>query len=152
MESNYSSPLVLHIEDDDGDAHLVVRCLSHWPSPVRILRAADGKEALNILGEIADGAHERPHLVLLDLKLPFYTGIEVLRWARDREPLCDMPVVVLTSSDMESDVEQCHEAGCTEYLVKPMDYLALKKTLDDLRHRHFVATPKPDQSPELEAA
>lgn len=141
VESNHSSPLVLHIEDDDGDAHLVVRCLGHWPKPVRILRAADGKEALEILESIDSGDHEHPHLVFLDLKLPYYTGIELLRWKSERTNLGKLPFIVLTSSDSQSDTDQCHEAGCTEYFVKPMDYIGLKKTLDEIRTRHFTVNP-----------
>lgn len=141
VESNRPNPLVLHVEDDEGDAHLVVRCLSQWPTAVRIQRASDGREALSIFESVIEGQQETPDLVLLDLKLPYYHGVEVLRWARAQASLSQIPIVMLTSSDMPSDVEACHEAGCTEYVVKPMDYLDLKSELEGIRQRHIVTAP-----------
>lgn len=132
---------MLHVEDDEGDAHLVVRCLSQWPTPVRIQRASDGREALNTFEAIVNEEQECPDLVLLDLKLPYYHGVEVLRWARAQQSLKGVPIVMLTSSDMPSDVEACREAGCTEYVVKPMDYLDLKAELEGIRQRHIETAP-----------
>lgn len=134
------APLVLHVEDDDGDAHLVVRCVGHWPIPVRLQRAIDGREAMDLLQAVADGNQECPNLVLLDLKLPCYHGVEVLRRIREEEAFRALPVVMLTSSEMPSDVEACRKAGCTDYLVKPMDYLDLKAELEKICVR-YLASP-----------
>lgn len=145
VESSQDHPLVLHVEDDDGDAHLVVRCLGQRPSPVRIRRVSDGREAMNTFQEILNGSMELPNLVFLDLKLPYYNGLEILRRVRAEEKFSDLPVVMLTSSDVISDVEACEEAGCSEYVVKPMEYSDLRAVLNDICQKYLTPpTPGPD--------
>jgi DNA-binding response OmpR family regulator len=137
MDPDPRLPLVLHIEDDEGDAHLVVRSLAHSSCDVRIARAVDGREALSIVNAVAEGEYERPHLILLDLKLPFVSGAEILRIARSKSVFSDVPIVVLTSSDAEDDVAACADAGCSEYVVKPIDYLEFKSVIADLCDRYL---------------
>lgn len=152
VESKTAEPLVLHIEDDDGDAHLVVRSLCRGPIPVRIQRAIDGREAISILEDVCKGDADCPDLILLDLKLPFRSGVEVLQWARDQERFHATPIVMLTSSDLESDIEACRSAGCSEYLVKPMDYRELRSTLDQVCHRYFGREVPNGENPAVVAA
>lgn len=150
MESNDLNPLVLHVEDDDGDAHLVVRCVANWPVNVRIQRAINGGEALNLIREIELGEHETPHLVLLDLGLPYYSGAEILLAMRAIGAFQDVPIIVLTSSEIPEDMEECREAGCTEYVVKPMVYLDLKQELDRVCKQHLLRVdPEPEPESNL---
>jgi len=145
VDSSQDHPLVLHVEDDDGDAHLVVRCLGQRSTPVRIRRVSDGREAMSTFQEILKGSMEMPNLVFLDLKLPYYNGLEILRRVRSEEMFGDLPVVILTSSDVISDVEACEEAGCTEYVVKPMDYADLRTALNEVCQKYLSpSVPGPD--------
>src|ERR1700722_13139872 len=105
------SPLILHVEDEDGDARTVARTISKMTCAFRLIRAIDGKEALRLLSEIERGDHEAPDLILLDLKLPYASGMEVLRSARATRSLAETPIVILTSSDVEEDRRQCAKLG-----------------------------------------
>ena len=140
METNLASPLVLHIEDDDGDAHLVVRSLSQGSIPVRISRASDGKEALDFLAAIESRESEAPGLILLDLKLPFLSGKEILIHIRSRENIRELPVVIFTSSDAAEDIVACEDGGCNEYVVKPIEYSEFRSTVDSICKRYFGST------------
>ena len=131
-------PLILHIEDDEGDAKMVARSLARAKCRARIARVVDGREALVKVESIANGSDPLPDLVLLDLKLPYASGIEVLQKIRSFAALSKLPIVVLTSSDVEDDRRMCMEYGCTEYAVKPIDYFAFLATLKDLCERYIL--------------
>ncbi len=112
---------VLLVEDNPDDLELTIRALkrAHLVNPVRIAR--DGAEALEVLF----GAGPRPGLprvVLLDLKLPRVSGLEVLERIRREESTRRLPVVVLTSSREEPDVKRAYELGANSYIVKPVEF------------------------------
>ena len=79
--------------------------------------ARDGEEALNALR-----ASLIPALVLLDLKLPRLSGVDILIAIRDDERLAAVPIVILTSSDERADIEACYALGCNAYVRKPVDF------------------------------
>ena len=119
-------PLVLHVEDNIDDEMLVKRAFrSGVPSNV-LVTAQDGKEAYGylfekkLLGGILE--HRQPDLVLLDLKLPIMGGLELLEKIRGTDETRQIPVVVLTSSDEQRDVEQCYRLGVNSYVTKPVDF------------------------------
>jgi CheY-like chemotaxis protein len=120
---------ILHIEDDPDDILLVHDAFAEVPNGHRLEVAQDGEEALAYLcgrGAYADRhAHPFPSLILLDLKLPRKSGLEVLEWLRHRPETKRIPVVVLTSSENLKDVERAYDLGVNSYLVKPVDYAAL---------------------------
>ena len=109
----------------------------------------DGDAAVeNIAGSGQYGdrdAHPFPRLVLLDLKLPRRSGLEILRWVRASADFRKLPIVVLTSSRQDSDIERAYEIGANSYLVKPVGFEAL---LDMIRcmgayWMHVSELPKP---------
>ena len=138
-------PLVIHIEDDEGDARMVARSLTRARCRARIVRVVDGREAFTMIDSVANGSFERPDLVLLDLKLPYASGIEVLQRARSYEQLSGLPIVVLTSSDVELDHRLCTEFGCTEYAVKPIDYFDFMVSLKEIFERYILPLHQADQ-------
>jgi len=142
VNTNPNLPLVLHVEDDDGDARIVVRSLAHSPYKVRIVRLISVPEALSMIDAIGDGSFERPMMILLDLGLPRGNGVDVLKAVKEAESLRDVPVVILTGSDKDEDRAACVEAGCDDFLVKPMDYTDLVRSMNDLCGR-FLAFPQP---------
>lgn len=117
---------VLLVEDNPTDEKLTVRALKQGDVPHQVVVARDGAEALDWL--FRTGAHAQrpdgppPALVLLDLKLPRVHGLEVLRRIRaDARTRC-VPVVVLTASRENEDLEQCFALGANAYVRKPVDY------------------------------
>jgi CheY-like chemotaxis protein len=114
---------VLLVEDNPEDAELTLRTLrkSNFSNPVEVVE--DGQEALDVLlrpGGFLD--REGPRVILLDLKLPKVDGIEILRRLKADPRGRITPVVVLTSSQEESDLMASYELGASSFIVKPVDF------------------------------
>ena len=116
---------ILVVEDDPNDLELTVRSLRKAELPLTVHIARDGPEALDYLfcqGSFATpGAAPRPKLVLLDLKLPKLDGIEVLQALRADPRTRELPIVVMTSSRQQRDIDVCYRLGVNSYVVKPVD-------------------------------
>lgn len=114
---------VLLVDDNADDVLLMTRAFSATAitAPLRVL--TDGAAAIEYLsgaGEYADRtAHPLPALMLLDLKMPRVSGFAVLEWLRQQPALKRLPVVVLTSSSQETDVNRAYDLGANSYIVKP---------------------------------
>ena len=121
-----SSVEILLVEDNPRDAKLALHAFEKNKVANRIHVARDGAEALDFLfctGAYADrDIHQRPRVVLLDLKLPLVDGIEVLERLRADPRTATLPVVVLTSSKEEPDIQKCYALGVNSYIVKPVDF------------------------------
>src|SRR5580698_4983146 len=118
---------VLIVEDTADDERLARRALDKLAIPVEVVVARDGAEALEIL-------ESDPHfglfrIVLLDLKLPKVSGLEVLQAIRKKESAAGLPVVILTSSDERRDVAACYESQCNAYVRKAVDYSEYMETM-----------------------
>lgn len=129
-------PTVLIVEDDPNDVLLLQRAFSKVSVPHDLRIARDGEEALDYLegaGPYADrAAHPLPCLVLLDLKLPRRSGLEVLEGIRRTPALSGLPVIILTSSREESDIQRAYERGANSYLVKPVGFEGLLDLVREL--------------------
>lgn len=114
---------VLQVEDDENDVFLLEYTFKQAQVPVPLVAVRDGKQAMEYLagiGEFADrDRFPLPRLVLLDLKLPRKSGLEVLEWMRATPSLRELPVVVLTSSSRPEDIQAAYRFGANAYLVKP---------------------------------
>ncbi len=127
MES-YESVEILYAEDNARDAELTIRALKQGGLANSLLWVKDGQQAMDFLfrqGEYAGREDTVPRPVLLDLKMPRVDGIEVLRAIRADERTKHIPVVVMTSSEEESDVARTYELGVNSYVVKPVDFTAM---------------------------
>jgi CheY-like chemotaxis protein len=124
---------VLLAEDNEDDLFLTKRVLTK-AGVAPVFHVADGKEAMDYLaglGTYSDRVrYPLPDVVLLDLKMPVYTGHEVLEWLREQPGLEDLKVYVLTSSDEERDRERARKAGVHGYLVKPLSPAHLMTVFD----------------------
>lgn len=123
----------LLVEDDDIHAHLVMRSLKKARISNRVSRVPDGSEALAFLrnqGKYANEAH--PDVILLDLKLPKISGHEVLHTIKHDDHLKSIPVVVMTTSDAESDRTRAYEHHANSYVVKPLDFDKFRQLVNDL--------------------
>lgn len=114
---------ILLVEDNPKDLELTLHALKKNNLANRIHVARDGQEAVDFLfGGAADGQMNRPKLVLLDLKLPKLSGLEVLKRLKTDERTRSIPVVVLTSSTQERDVVESYDLGVNSYLRKPVNF------------------------------
>ena len=116
-----TAPILL-VEDNDDDADLTAMAFREAKISNPILRVRDGVEALEVLHGKGSGSSGLPVVVLLDLKLPRVSGIEVLKSIRATESTKHLPVVILTSSDEESDRLQAYAHLANSYVRKPVDY------------------------------
>ncbi len=114
---------VLLVEDDPDHAELVRRGLEEYGSRLEVTHVEDGEAALTYLRERESrGAPGRPHLILLDLRLPRIDGLEVLREIKASPDLSEIPCVVLTTSQAEGDMVKAYRLHANSYLVKPGSY------------------------------
>jgi CheY-like chemotaxis protein len=116
---------IVMIEDDEGHARLIEKNIRRAGVLNDIMPFADGISALSYLfGADGSGAVHagRALLILLDLNLPDMSGVEILRRLKANEHLRRAPVVILTTTDDEREVQRCYDLGCNVYITKPVDY------------------------------
>lgn len=117
---------ILLVEDDPNDVLLLRRAFQKAGQQNRLRLVPDGAQAIEYLtggGIYADRQRfPLPFLVLLDLKMPGTNGFDVLRWARAQPALKRLLFVVLTSSDLQADVDRAYDLGANSYLVKPVEF------------------------------
>lgn len=128
--------LVMLIEDNVDHAELVLRTLEEHRIANTVRHFLDGQSALDYLyrrGEFSELTDtERPHLVLLDLRLPGVDGMDVLQVIKEDPDLKSIPVVVLTTSEAEKDVAKAYYNHANSYLVKPVGFEDFKRLMEDL--------------------
>ena len=129
---------ILHVEDDPNDVLLVNRAIQKSNATMIVRSVTDGDQALAYLAG-RDSFAERqeyplPNLVLLDLKMPRKSGLEVLSWIRQQPKLKRMVVVIFTSSKHDQDINRAYELGANSYLVKPVGFDALQETMKQVNH------------------
>jgi len=124
---------ILLVEDNPQDAELTIRALKKHNLANLLFHVKDGAEALDFL--FARGEYEgrdirnMPKVVLLDLKLPKMNGLEVLGIIKQDENLCIIPVVVVTSSAEDPDMNTAYELGANSYVVKPIEFDAFAEAM-----------------------
>lgn len=131
------SPLnILFVEDNPDHAELVMRSFEDHRVANQIHHLMDGEAALDFLlrrNVFSDpDKSPRPHVILLDLRLPKVDGLEVLRVIRSSSELERIPVVILTTSHADLDVAKAYENHVNSYLVKPLDFEEFSSLMDDL--------------------
>jgi len=127
---------ILLVEDDPQDVRLTLRELQREKVKNQVVVARDGAEALDFLfcrGVFSDRSpNHPPKLVLLDLKLPKVSGLEVLREIKAQPETRAIPVVVMTSSGEERDVIDSYKLGVNSYIQKPVDFEQFRQTIKTL--------------------
>ena len=140
--SEQSDIEVLLVEDNPRDAELTLRVLRKHNLANRLVHVKDGQEAMDWL--FGTGAYagrdvdHHPRVVLLDLKLPKVSGLEVLRALRADERTRTMPVVVLTSSREERDLVESYTLGVNSYVVKPVDFENFSAAVAETGHYWLI--------------
>jgi two-component system, response regulator len=127
---------VLLVEDSVSDAEMTIRALRKNNFANKLLHVRDGAEALDFL--FAEGAYagrqieDIPKVILLDLKMPKVNGIEVLERIKSDTRTKKIPVVVLTSSKEDPDIQKCYDLGVNGYVVKPVEFDEFYKAIAGL--------------------
>jgi len=128
--------IVMLVEDNIDHAELVIRTMEDHRIANRIIHFSDGQTALDSLLQRGDNfspeSSPRPHVILLDLRLPRVDGLEVLSEIKKHEETKRIPVIVLTTSEAEKDVARAYENYVNSYLVKPVGFEEFSKMMNDL--------------------
>lgn len=126
---------VLLVDDDENDALLMQTAFqrAHFHPSLTVL--TDGEQAIEYLkgdGEYGNrNLHPWPCVMVLDLKMPKTNGFEVLQWAKDQRDLPHFPIIVMSSSSLQEDVQKAMSLGADSYIVKSSDYLQAAKTIGE---------------------
>jgi CheY-like chemotaxis protein len=129
-----SKPVILHVEDDPNDVLLIGLAFRKSDGGAVVQVVNDGEQAVQYLA--GQGAYSNrqtfplPTIVLLDLKLPRRSGLEVLSWVRRQDDLRRLPIIMLTSSNQQGDIKKAYDLGINSFLVKPS---ALEELTDLVR-------------------
>jgi len=146
---------ILLIEDNPRDAELTQRALKAGNPAHSLIWVKDGAEALDFLfgpGHPANAKlHQRPKVILMDLKLPKIGGIELLRRIKSDPAAKLIPVVVLTSSREKSDIATCYELGVNSYIVKPVDFDHFSHAIGQLG-LYWLSVNQPPEPKRISAA
>jgi two-component system response regulator len=127
---------ILLVEDSASDAQMTIRALTKNNLANKLLHLRDGAIALDYL--FAEGEYEgrqignTPNVILLDLKMPKVGGIDVLRRMKSDIRTKRIPVVILSSSKEDPDIQECYRLGANGYVVKPVEFDAFYKAISDL--------------------
>jgi len=127
---------ILIAEDNQEDAELTIRALKKHHLANKIVHLIDGAEALDFI--YGQGAYtgrdinQVPRVILIDLKMPKVSGLEVLKILKADPRVKTIPVVILTSSAEDPDIKEAYELGANSYIVKPVDFNMFFKTVADL--------------------
>lgn len=142
-EQQHAGLIILLVEDDPDDALITQRVLKGVQVDYRIIHLGDGEQAIHYLGgkgEYADRQkYPLPGLVLLDLKMPRITGLEVLAWLQERPDLAHIPVIVLTGSVYEEDHHRARALGAVGFEVKPVGLNALSDIIKRVVEKFVTA-------------
>lgn len=127
---------ILLVEDNPDDAGLVIRALKKHNLANHLVHVSDGAEALDFIfckAKYADRKiDDKPKVILLDLKMPKVDGLQVLKTIREDQRTKYIPVVIMTSSNEESDIVESYKLGTNSYIVKPVDFDNFSKAVAEL--------------------
>lgn len=132
---------ILLVDDSIADQVTVEQALEYGYININLMIAGNGVEALKILRNeppYDDGEQfMRPNLILMDINMPVMDGKETLRCIRDDTSLCDIPVVVFTTSSREQDVVECYALGANAYIKKPVSAIDFVDVMQHLERFWF---------------
>jgi DNA-binding response OmpR family regulator len=135
MNAAAEAVTIVMIEDDEGHARLIERNIRRAGVNNEIVKFGDGDSALRyLLGPDGSGdwINGQAFLILLDLNLPDMSGVDVLAKVKDNRHTRVAPVVVLTTTDDEREIQRCYDLGANVYITKPVDYESFANAIRQL--------------------
>jgi CheY-like chemotaxis protein len=137
-----SEPVILVADDDENDAFLLRQALMETKVRCRLETVRNGKEAIDYLNGEGDygnrNLHPWPTLMLLDLKMPIADGFDVLAWWQNKVRDRELPIVVMSSSNQQTDIQKALALGATAYHVKPASFDYLLAVVRELGNRFLM--------------
>lgn len=135
---------ILLLEDEPADAYLVKMALREGKVLANLHHVTDGREGIDFLQKVGKYANApRPDLIFLDLNMPRMNGTEFLKALKADEMLNDIPVVVLTTSDIEHDIVRCYQFGAASYITKPVDMPQFISVINQIEKYWFTLVRLP---------
>ncbi len=131
MNAKAESVTIVMIEDDEGHARLIEKNLRRAGVFNEVMHFENGTAGLAYLFE-ARAVNPNPLLILLDLNLPDMTGIDILTRLKADEHLRRAPVIVLTTTDDQREIQRCYDLGCSVYITKPVNYETFSQAIRQL--------------------
>jgi len=145
---NYNNIEILFVEDSIDDAVLTIRALKKSGFANHLHHVKDGAEALDFMygrGEYASrDIRENPRLILLDLKMPKISGLEVLEKIKSDPDFKHIPIIILTSSKEDPDIQKSYALGANSYIVKPVESDNFFNVIKDIGLYWMVLSQLPD--------
>jgi len=135
---------IFYVEDNPDDVTLMTLAFKKAGVEAKLEIATDGDKAIAALQNGA--ADNPPSCVLLDVKLPTITGLDVLTWIRKQPNLKRLPVIMLTSSLLPGDINLAYDLGANSYLIKPSDLTSLVQLAQTITH-YWLQTNTPPGTP-----
>jgi two-component system, response regulator len=133
---------ILLVEDNPYDAELTIRALQQNNLINKVVHVTDGEDALDYLyvrGKFSkNNEHQAPRVILLDIKLPKVSGLDVLKTLKSDPRLKHIPVVMLTSSAQERDIVESYNLGTNSYIVKPVVFEKLVEAIKELGYYWLI--------------
>ncbi|MBZ4193468.1 MAG: response regulator [Candidatus Contendobacter sp.] len=138
--------VILLVEDEPADAYLIKVALRQTRTQIELHWVNDGVEGFEFLRRESDDFRAVPHpdLILLDLNMPRMDGREFLTAIKQDPKFCDIPVIMLTTSDVERDVLISYQLGAAGYIVKPIELAELAAAVKGLEHYWFGVVRLPE--------
>lgn len=127
MNHNY-----LIIEDNPTDAELILDSLRPLGKKWHHTLLQDGQEAVEYIQKVSDNTVAQPRMILLDLKLPKYSGLDILKLIKSQPQISHIPVIIFTSSQSPEDMKVSYDAGVNAYVVKPIGFKDFEKTVQGI--------------------
>jgi len=136
MEHSKDQVEILLVEDNPDDAMLSIMAIEESRVVNKIIHLKDGADALDYIFHAGKYASQpvdnHPKIILLDLKMPKISGLEVLRRLKADDEMKKIPVIVFTSSNEDPDVKECYSLGVNSYVVKPLNFSQFKKAVNEI--------------------
>lgn len=146
---NYNNVEILFVEDSIDDANLTIRALKNSGFASLIFHVKDGAEALDFIENkglyASRKANNQLKLILLDLKMPKISGMEVLEKIKSNSLYKSIPVVILTSSKEDPDIKHCYNLGANSYIVKPVESENFFNVIKELSFYWMISNQPPPQ-------
>lgn len=120
-----SEVIILVVDDDDGHAGLINKNLKRAGITNPMMHFKNGEEILNFLFKKGTGekrADGKAYIILLDIRMPKINGVDVLKKIKEDSELKSIPIIMITTTDDQREIDQCHKLGCSCYITKPIEY------------------------------
>lgn len=138
---------IVIVDDNPNDAELMLHSLRKYLLANNLIVLEDGEQALDFIfcrGQYSErDINKSPKVIFLDLKLPKVDGLDVLKQVKSNEQTRKIPVIIVSSSKEDSDIVKAYKLGANSYIVKPIDFIKFRETINQLGSYWLVINEKP---------